>query len=106
MTPAVVALLADRAAEPGLAAAFEEEGVPLRCEEAAGGRFWLAREAARRSPLGLGIGADAEGFALALAASPGRAYLEAPPERARAFGHAAARVAAQRPLNAATDRFA
>lgn len=98
MRPAVVALLADPGCEPRLAAAFEEEGVPLRCERPPGERLALAREAARRSPLGLGIGADAGGLALVLAAAPGRAYLEAPAEGARAFGHAAARVAARRPL--------
>lgn len=58
----------------------------------------LAREAARRSVLGLGIGGDAERLVLVLAASPGRPYLELAVSQARAFGHAAARVAARRPL--------
>jgi hypothetical protein len=94
----IVALLAGPGAEPGLAAAFEEEGVPLACEQAAGDALPLAREAARRSPLGLGIGGDAERLVLVLAASPARSYLEARAAEARAFGHAAARVAARRPL--------
>lgn len=58
----------------------------------------LAREAARRSALGLGIGGNAEWLVLVLSASPGRPYLEFAVAQARAFGHAAARVAARRPL--------
>jgi hypothetical protein len=94
----ILALLAAAEVESALAAGFEEEGVPLRCEPAAGEAFALARDAARRSPLGLGVGADAQRLVLVVAAAPARPYLEAPPENARAFGHAAARVAAQRPL--------
>jgi hypothetical protein len=96
----IVALLAAPDVEPALAAGFEEEGVPLRCEHAGGEALELARDAARRSPLGLGIGADAERIVLVLAAASGSPYLEASSEDARAFGQAAARVAAHRPLRA------
>jgi hypothetical protein len=94
----VVALLADRALERNLAAGFEEEGVPLHCELASGDAATLARAAAGDADLGLGIGGDAHRLVLVLAAAPGRPYLEAPTERARAFARAAARVAARRPV--------
>ena len=97
----VLALLADPAAERDLAAGFEEEGVPLSCEAAAGDVLTLAREAARRSALGLGVGGDAERLLLVLAAAPGRPYLDGVPGSARAFGKAAARIAARRPLYSA-----
>lgn len=95
---AVVALLADVATEAALAAGFEEEGVPLRSSPAEGDALGLARAAARDAPLGLGIGGDAQRLALVLAAAPGRPYVEAPPERARAFAQQAARITARRPL--------
>jgi hypothetical protein len=95
---AVVALLADRSCERGLAAGFEEEGVPLTCELAPGEAAALAREAVTRSALGLGVGGDAERLVLVLAGSAGQAYLQGDVLDARAFGHAAARVAARRPL--------
>ncbi len=95
---AVVALLADSAGERELAAGFEEEGVPLVCERAPGEALTLARSAARRSTLGIGVGSDGRRLVLALDAGPARAYLEAPLAEARSFGHAAARVAARRPL--------
>ena len=94
----VVALLADVAAARDLAAGFEEEGVPLEVADAVGDALTLACEAARRSSLGLGVGGDAERLVLALGAVPARPYLEETLTRARAFGHAAARVAARRPL--------
>ncbi|MFN8188365.1 MAG: glycerol dehydratase reactivase beta/small subunit family protein [Gaiellales bacterium] len=100
--PTVVALLADVSGRSQLEAGFEEESVPLEVQRIGGGeRLELAREAARRSRLGLGIGSDGGGLALVLAAAPARAYFEAPPSAARAFGHAAARVAARRPLRPA-----
>jgi hypothetical protein len=99
VTAAVVALLADEAAKHGLVAGFEEEGVPLVAERAAGDALALARAAARRSALGLGIGADAERLVLVLAAMPARPYLETTAAGARAFGHAAARIAARRPTD-------
>jgi hypothetical protein len=96
--PAVVALLTDAALRREVEAGFEEEGVPLLLEIAHGERLGLAREAARRSTLGVGIGASDLGFAVVLAAAPGRAYLEAPLERARWLAQSAARIAARRPV--------
>ena len=93
----VVALLADGAPAAGLAAGFEEEAVPLSCERADGTPIALARRAAARSALGLGIGGDGEYLVLVLAGAHGRPYLEAPSAGARAFAHAAARLAARRP---------
>jgi hypothetical protein len=58
----------------------------------------LAREAARRATLGLGIGGDDDRLVLVLAAFSGRPYLEAMASEARAMGHDAARIAARRPL--------
>jgi hypothetical protein len=95
---AVVALLAGDAVERGLTAAFEEEGVPLVCEPSLGEVASLAREAASRSVFGLGVGGDVERLVLVLAAAPGCPYLESAAAQAREFGHAAARVAARRPL--------
>ncbi len=103
-SPAVIALLAEGADERDLAAGFEEEGVPLEIEASVGDRFSLARSAALRSPLGLGVGGDAAGLVLMLAAWPAGAYLEASAGAARAFGHAAARVAARRPTAASDPR--
>ena len=97
-TVAVVALLGHPAWAAPLAAGFEEEGVPLVVESAEGDALELARAAARRSLLGLGIGGDLDRLALVLAASSARAYLESPPADARSLGHAAARIAARRPL--------
>jgi hypothetical protein len=100
MTAAVVALLAGAAPERELAAGFEEEGVPLAVERTAGEALALAREAAGRSQLGLGIGGSPERLVVVLAAAPGRPYLEAAPSEARQLGHAAARIVARRPLGA------
>jgi hypothetical protein len=103
--PIVLALLPDpRSAEAcALAAAFEEEGVPLVIEAAAGPRLELARRAAAAASLGHGVGADDDALALVLAAHPGAAYLEAPIADARAFGHAAARLVSRRPLRSSTS---
>ncbi len=98
MTVGVLALLDCDGPARGLAAGFEEEGVPLTVERRSGEAFALAREAARLSPIGLGVGADAARLVLVLAAAPGRPYLTETPGQARAFGHAAARLAAGRPL--------
>jgi hypothetical protein len=95
----ILALLAGSEPQRDLAAGFEEEGVPLHFEPASGEAHALAREAARRSPLGLGVGGDAERLVLVVAAAPGRPYLEATLQNARAFGHSAARIAACRPLS-------
>lgn len=99
----VVALVAAGGPAAALAAGFEEEGVPLTLEPAVGGDApSLARVAARGATLGLGIGADDQELALVLAAAPGCVYLAAPSSEARTFGHAAARVAARRPLRYAS----
>ena len=58
----------------------------------------LAREAAKRAALGLGIGGDHDRLVLVLTAFSGRPYLEAMASEARAMGHDAARIAARRPL--------
>jgi hypothetical protein len=57
----------------------------------------LAREAARRGALGLGLGGNHDRLVIVLAAFPGP-YLEAAATEARAIGHDAARIAARRPL--------
>jgi hypothetical protein len=100
--PLVLALLCEGAPRAALAAGFEEEGVPLLVEAAHGSPQELARRAARRSLLGIGLGGDGERLVLALASGPARPYLEAPAADARAFGHDAARVAARRPLSSST----
>jgi propanediol dehydratase-reactivating factor small subunit len=94
----VIALLADEGVAAEIRAGFEEEGVPLTLEFAAGDAIELARAAARRSPLGLGVGCDTSRLVLVLAAASGHAYLETPTAEARAFGHSVARVASRRPL--------
>jgi hypothetical protein len=98
MIVAVVALLDDPVAARELTAGFEEEGVPCSIESRSGDGLTLAREAARASALGLGIGGSSGQLVLALAAAPGRAYLLGAASEARAFGRAAARLAAGRPL--------
>ncbi len=98
--PLVLALVSDA---PGvgaaLAAGFEEEGVPLEVQTADGAPVTLARQAARSSLLGLGIGADGGRLALVLAGAPAGPYLEAAALDARSFAHNAARIAARRPLS-------
>jgi propanediol dehydratase-reactivating factor small subunit len=95
----VLALLAAGAPSRELAARFEEEGVPLLAERSTGDAGELARQAARRSPLGAGLGADATRLVLVLAGDPrSRPYLEAPAGDAARFARAAARVVARRPL--------
>ena len=98
--PAVIALLLDPSSQPAveLAAGFEEEGVPLVLHAGTGAPSDLARRAAELSALGHGIGADRHVIALTLAVRPRTPYLEAPASQARAFGHAAARLVAGRPL--------
>jgi hypothetical protein len=98
VTAGVVAVLGDLVTARDVAAAFEEEGVPLLVEDADGEPLALAREAARRSPFGLGIGGAGGRLVAVLAAAPGRAYLEARAGEARRFGHDAARIVARRPL--------
>lgn len=96
--PLVLALISDPGTGAQLAAGFEEEGVPVAVEAAEGAADVLARAAAKRALLGIGIGGDGERLALVLAGAPRVPYLEAPAGAARAFGHDAARIAARRPL--------
>jgi hypothetical protein len=98
--PLAVALLTKAAPRAAIAAGFEEEGVPLEVVVTEGAPEALAREAARRGALGLGIGGDHERLVLVLAAFPHRPYLEAEAAAARALGHDAARIAARRRLRA------
>jgi hypothetical protein len=94
----VVARLSAPAPARDLAAGFEEEGVPLVVEHAAGEALELARVAARRSRSGVGVGGDESRLVVVLAAAPGCPYLEAGSGSARALGAAAARLIARRPL--------
>ena len=96
--PLLLALLTEGAPLAELATGFEEEGVPLEVEVAEGAPEAMARKAARRASLGLGIGGDHDRLVVVLAAFPGRPYLEARASEARALGHDAARIAARRPL--------
>lgn len=95
----MLALVGDADVGARVAAGFEEEGVPVTVLEAEGPPEALARQAAARALLGIGIGGDGERLALVLAGAPGRTYLQAPASSARAFGHNAARIAARRPLH-------
>ena len=79
--PLVLALVSDPAAGAALAAGFEEEGVPVTVVVAEGAPAALAREAARRALLGIGIGGDGDRLALVLAGGPARPYLEVPCRR-------------------------
>lgn len=96
--PLVLALVADHAVGAALAHGFEEEGVPLTVAEAQGEPAALAREAARRAVLGIGIGGDGDRLVVVLAGAPARPYLEADSAAARSLGRDAARIAARRPL--------
>lgn len=96
--PLVVALVSDAATGAALAAGFEEEGVPVAVVAAQGAPEALARAAARRAVLGIGIGGDGDRLALVLAGGPPLPYLEAPAAAARSFGRNAARIASRRPL--------
>jgi hypothetical protein len=96
--PLVLALVSDAISGAALAAGFEEEGVPMVVVAAQGAPEDLARAAAKRAVLGIGIGGDGDRLALVLAGGPPRAYLEAPAAAARSFGRNAARIAARRPL--------
>ena len=96
--PLVLALLTKTAPGLALAAGFEEEGVPVEVVVTEGSPEALARQAARRAALGVGIGGDHERLVLVLAAFSGRSYLEATASEARTMGHDAARIAARRPL--------
>ena len=99
--PLVLALVADDVPEAvlgALRAGFEEESVPLTVERVAGTRQELARAAALRGLLGIGVGLDARGACAVLAGAPSATYLEAPEADVRALAQDAARVAGRRPL--------
>jgi hypothetical protein len=96
--PLVLALISAGRNAGAIAAGFEEEGVPLTVVIADGDAEGLARAAARKALLGIGIGGDEEEFVLMLTGSAARPYLRAPAAAARAFGRDAARVVARRPL--------
>jgi Dehydratase medium subunit len=99
--PLVLALVAaevPEAAVGALRAGFEEESVPLTVERSEGSAQELARAAAARALLGLGLGLDSRGACAVLGAAPAGIYLQAPPEGLRAFAQDAARVAGRRPL--------
>ena len=80
-----------------VAAGCEEESVPLALEMREGSAAVLARAAARAAPAGIGVGGDATTIVIALATWP-HPYVSAPVADARVIGHAAARLAARRPL--------
>jgi hypothetical protein len=99
--PLVLALVAPGVPEDAVAAlraGFEEEGVPLAVERAEGGAQDLGRSAAGRALLGIGLGVDAGGASVVLAATPATAYVHAPLAGLRALAQDAARIAGRRPL--------
>ena len=96
--PLVLALVSHAATGSALAEGFEEEGVPVTVIEAEGAPEALAREAAKRAVLGIGIGGDGDRLVLILAGGPPQPYLEALPAAARSLGQHAARIASRRPL--------
>jgi phosphoribosylcarboxyaminoimidazole (NCAIR) mutase len=99
--PLVLALVTDAAPVAALAAGFEEEGVPVTVTVVVADQTpeALAREAAKRAVLGIGIGGDGDRLAVVLAGGPPRPYLQAPAAAARALGRNAARIASRRPLS-------
>ncbi len=89
--PAVVLASVDAAVIRGVTAAFEEEGVPLLVIDAG-----TCREAATRSPLGIGLAMADGSLAIGLATGPDSPYVIG--DDPRQMGHIAARLAARRPL--------
>ncbi|MSO47211.1 MAG: hypothetical protein EXQ67_03885 [Thermoleophilia bacterium] len=79
-----------------VAAAFEEEAVPLQILA----EPISARAAAVRSPLGIGLAVDGTELVVALSTGLDGTYLRGPLDDARLLGRAAARLAARRPLGA------
>lgn len=92
MSPPTIVLASD---DPevirAVAAAFEEEAVPLSVVTPIS-----ARAAALRSPLGIGIASHHGALAIALATGPDAPYLIG--DDPRRMGRFAARLAARRPL--------
>ncbi|MGI9117287.1 MAG: hypothetical protein ACR2JV_06595 [Gaiellales bacterium] len=92
MTPPAVVLACDDAAViRGVAAAFEEEGVPLLVTPPA-----TCRTAACASPLGIGLAPHGDGLAIGLSTGPDAPYVIG--DDPRSMGRIAARLAARRPL--------
>lgn len=86
-----------------LRAGLEEEGVPCRLRVVEGDAATIAWNAARASPVSVGLGLDAESACLHLPQlSPQSPLLRLPadhlPERLRALGHNAARLVKGAPL--------
>lgn len=92
--PSVVLACTDAELIRLVAAAFEEEAVPLHVLSEA----ISARAAAGRSPLGIGLGLDGGTLVVALSTGAAGAYFQGPVGDARRLGRAAARLAARRPL--------
>jgi hypothetical protein len=85
----VVASVAASAVEDAVLAGIEEEGVPCVVERSAtGAAVELARSAALRSPLGVGVGIDAAGT---VCVQPEK-VADVIPELVSAAGVAAARI--------------
>ena len=92
MTPPAVVLASENAlAIRGIAAGFEEEGVPLTVIPPC-----TPRAAALRSPLGIGIAHQDAELAIGLATGPETPYVIG--DDPRQMGRIAARLAARRPL--------
>lgn len=89
--PSVVVACDDPTVIRQVAAAFEEEGVPLSVVAA-----MTPRAAAKRSPLGIGLAPHAGSLAIALATGPDSPYVIG--DDPRRMGRIAARLAARRPL--------
>lgn len=92
--PAVVLASTDAALIRLVAAAFEEEAVPLHVLS----EPISARAAAVRSPLGIGLGLDGATLVVALSTGTAGTYFHGPVGDARLLGRAAARLAARRRL--------
>lgn len=94
IAPAVVLASTDLTLIRLVAAAFEEEAVPLQVLA----EPISARAAAVRSPLGIGLAAADSELVVALSTGSDAAYLRGSVDDARLLGRAAARLAARRPL--------
>ncbi|WP_245234142.1 glycerol dehydratase reactivase beta/small subunit family protein [Mycobacterium sp. PS03-16] len=109
--PAIVVLsAADGPVEHAVLAGIEEEGVPYTVQRVTDGRAApeLARDAAGRAPLGVGVGVDTRGGVCAHqdklpAPVPGLMSDGADPDVARALGHNAARIVVGLPLKRIAD---
>ncbi len=78
--------------------------VAVRVDDADGSALDRARQAAREAALGIGVGGDASGLVVVLAAAPGRPYVETSRRtrgRARGGPHRGAAPALRRQVAAA-----